>query len=57
MPYKKLRGKELEIYNKRRKQGRSEYNLAIEYGVYPYAIRMVVVRYEKALKEAEAAAK
>lgn len=53
----KLRGKEREIYDKRRKQGQSEFYLAIEYGVYPNAIRQLVLRFEKQLKEAEAAAK
>lgn len=44
MPFpNKLRGKEQEILRKRR-DGRTEYQLAVEYGVYPNAIRALVKR-------------
>ena len=39
----KLKGKEQEILRKRR-EGRTEYQLAIEYNVYPNAIRALVKR-------------
>lgn len=39
----KLKGKEYEIL-KRKQSGISEYKLAIEYGVYPNAIRQAVKR-------------
>lgn len=52
MPYpNKLKGKEQEIYA-RRKAGETEYRLAIEYNVYPFAIRRAVARIE-AKRDAE----